>query len=145
MFGISFEVELHGFAELRGRMLNMSPAAAGIGALLVRASQAAFAGEKPPGGLVGWAPLAQRTVRERERAGFPGTRPILRRSGNLANSVRIHLVEAHNVVVGTDVAYAGVHMTGRKTPTGMPARVFLGIGAQEQVAMLSIVNQHLAG
>lgn len=145
MFGITFEVKLHGFAELRGRLLNMTPAAAGIGALLVRASQNAFAAEKPPGGLVSWAPLQERTVRERQRAGYPGERPILRRTGNLANSIRIHMVEAHSVVVGTDVPYAGVHMTGRKTPTPMPARVFLGIGATEQTQMLSIIAQHLAG
>jgi hypothetical protein len=51
----------------------------------IRASFAAnFASESA--GAASWAPLAPRTVRDRERLGYPGEHPILVRSGSYRRS-----------------------------------------------------------
>jgi len=60
----------------------------------------------------GWAPLARSTVAERQRLGFPGRRPILRRSGSLLAALTEptnagHVLDIVRVGQGTTMLYYG--------------------------------------
>jgi len=60
----------------------------------------------------GWAPLATSTVAERQRLGFPGRRPILRRTGSLLGALTEpmnagHVLDYARVGAGTTVLHYG--------------------------------------
>lgn len=94
-----------------------------------------------------WAPLAERTVAERRRLGFPGTHPILQRTRELKRSVveRGHPYNVSELDIGggtltltlgsRDPRFGLLH-GGGTTPTGgvVPARpmTVLGTGADLQ-------------
>lgn len=148
MIGLNFAFDLSGLNALEARLTNLAPAMERIGVMLVHASRSAFFSESTVNGAP-WQPLAAMTQAQRSAQDYGAEGPKLRRTETLMNSVAVHLVSIDSVVVGTDLDYAAVHMTGRATGSAeggpMPARPFLGVGPDEEAAMALILEQHLSG
>ena len=76
------------------------------------------------GGLFGgWKPLAASTVRDRERLGFPGRRPILQRTGKLKESTRSGIQGNILTIENTDEKFK-YHQKGTKR---IPQRKILSL------------------
>jgi phage gpG-like protein len=52
-----------------------------------------------------WAPLAESTIEDKSRKGFPTPKPLLR-TGELRDSIEYVVHDEHNAAVGTDKDYA---------------------------------------
>lgn len=90
---------------------------------------------------VAWVPLAQQTVEEREFLGFPGTNPILIRTGDLLNSLinpndADHVEDITATAAGFTVDIGTMDSRAGELNNGsgrIPARPFLTMDdAQEQ-------------
>lgn len=95
---------------------DASPAFEKIGDSLARAERRQFKSEGNYGSA-GWAPLAPRTVRERQRLGYGGEHPILVRTGDLRDSLTVRpfgvdVVETQFAVFGSGVDYGLFHQQG---------------------------------
>lgn len=154
--------------DLVARMSDPDPFLKAVGAHIVTRTQEMFAGEEDPDGRP-WAPLRQTTISRREKKGqLPLT--VLRsnssgKSGSsLAGSINYELTGDGGVRVGTPVVYAAVHQFGARkgslgaywwtTKTGktvegsspwgdIPSRPFLGVGVEDQTAILYMAETWL--
>jgi len=138
-------VVLAGFEALLGLSRNMMPVMDDIGASMVVSTQGRFESGVGPDG-VAWAP----SLRAKEVNG-----QTLVDTARLVQSIT-HEASPTDVVWGTDVIYGRVHQTGEtitakgggalrfKSPGGgfvtvnsvtIPARPFLGVDAQDDVAI----------
>ena len=86
-----------------------------------------------------WKPLADSTVRERERLGYGGAHPILQRKGELRESLTIRggvgnvfEVSPDRLRVGTSLFFAFFHQDGTQK---MPARPLVGVSRQRRSAI----------
>lgn len=132
---------------------DLSPVMQEIAGLLEAEAQQAFdAGESPDGKP--WADLSDTTKRRRAAGGtWPGQ--ILNVTGALSNSITSSF-GSDFAVAGTNLIYASTHQfgaakgafgstsRGAPIPWGdIPARPFLGLGADGEAEVVDILRRHL--
>ena len=130
-----------GLTLLQQRGGDMTPAMMEIAGHLVDSVAEAFASEATPGGKT-WTPLAEATLRDRQRRRY-GAGPILERSGDLASRILADWTDT-SAVAGTNVVYAATHHFGDQE-RGIPARPFLGVSVDARDAILQALIDHLGG
>ena len=98
---------------LRGRLEDLSPAMAAIGAAILSEVDLGFREQRDPWGQ-DWAPLSEATtIPMRRRGGGAGSNKILRDTGVLANSFSAK-ANRKSAVVGTKDKRAGTHQFGAR-------------------------------
>lgn len=116
--GVNIRVEVHS-AEVEALLARIAAVGADatpfmreVGQYLLSATERRFETARGPGG-VPWQRLSKRTARERIKKGY-GTTNILKRSGDLKNSIAIGgaIVTADSVEIGTNVPYAAIQQFG---------------------------------
>lgn len=107
--------------------------------IIVTAMKDNFAGEWD--GTEHWQQLAPRTVEDRIRKGFPGSHPILERTGRLKNSINgdSNSESAEGYVDGR-IPYAEYLNDGTSK---MPARPYLAISAKDEERIEEAIWEHL--
>ena len=114
-------------AALCAAIMDLRPAMEVCTRIVADGIEANFRSESCAGDA--WAPLAARTVEERERKGFGGAHPILNRTSVLKNCASAYREAMTNgAAVGPDGCdYAGVHLGGADGFGGgrVPVRDFL--------------------
>lgn len=129
-------------SRLDAGLKDLTPALAVIGRDL-RAGMAANWAADIGGNGVAWAALRPTTIAIRESMGFPGSHPILRRTGTLQDSVAV-FASARSVVVGSPAPVAGMHQTGyRNGARQVPARPLVGITAAGLQTAASTLLAHI--
>lgn len=89
-----------------------------------------FAGEWD--GEEHWKQLAPRTVQDRIAKGYPGSHPILERSGDLKNSMKDSSDnDSAEVGPSEDIPYAGVHADG-SADGKIPQRDYLRLNPRDE-------------
>ncbi|MDQ2823580.1 MAG: phage virion morphogenesis protein [Pseudomonadota bacterium] len=123
-----FDLLFASLGRLEGELKDLTPVMALVGRDL-RAGMAMNWAADMGGNGVAWAALRPTTVAIRESRGYPGTHPILRRSGSLQDSVAV-FASSRSVVVGSPAPVAGMHQTGYHNGSRyVPARPLVGITA----------------
>lgn len=99
----------------------------------------------------GWEPLAPSTVRERERKGYGGAHPILRRTGALQDSFTnpaaphaVFRVEPEGFFVGSSDPVAHFHQTGGSVEGRPPRRALVELSTADEVRWVAILGRYLA-
>lgn len=113
--------------------LHLADLMAKIGALVVEQTTARFSSKTDPDGAgwPGWAPST-------ERSGDLGS--LMVRSGALMGSITAEKDDA-SAVVAYGLFYGDFHQSGTSK---MPARPFLGLGAEDIEAIDELVEAHLS-
>jgi phage virion morphogenesis protein len=136
--------------------VHLRPALEDIGDALENAARLTFVDQVDPYGHP-WAPLSPVTLERRRKAGAGAQ--ILRDTGRLANSLT-YVASDTEVLVGTNVIYAGTHefgaprgsygatRRGSPIPWGdVPARQFLpderGLPPDQEADVLQILTRYL--
>lgn len=130
---------------------DLRPALTEIGQALVESTLLRFKDSKAPDGGT-WTPLSPVTIALRRRG---SSKPLLD-TGRLRSSIT-KAVSAHDVVVGTNVRYAGTQhfgaskgqygrtRRGAPIPWGnVPARPFLGMSSGDRNEILAILRDRLS-
>lgn len=136
------------FNQILARTQDLSPAMRAIAGHLEDATERAFATESSPAGGL-WDDLADVTKDRRAAVGkWPGQK--LQVTGHLAASIESRFTD-NSVSIGTNVIYAAMQQFGGTTsPNSMmpnkiiPARPFLGIGAEDEAAILETLRDFLS-
>ncbi len=130
---------------------NLRPVLTSIGEAMVESTKLRFRDSHAPDGGR-WAPLSPVTVALRRKG---SSKPLLD-TGRLRNSIT-RAVGVRDVVIGTNVIYAGTHQLGArkgqygKTRRGapipwgnVPARPFLGMSLGDKAEILAILRDALS-
>ena len=158
----SAEVEA-AFAELSQRLTDFSPVMADIGELMIESTKQNFVEGSSPDGIP-WAAKSQATIDAyKARGDTPNVRPLIGASKSLSTTIFAQS-DAASVSWGSNMVYSGVMQFGAaagefgatigrdkngrefftSTPWGnIPARPFLGIGADDQVAIIKTIEDWL--
>lgn len=139
-------------AGLTETISDLRPVLANIGEHMLRSTRERWDREISPSGIA-WTPLRPSTIasksrtqkgnktksgQARSRTRAPAT-AILRES-NLLRDTIAYQVSGGNLRVGTPQAYGVFHQFGTRK---MPAREFLGVGAEDEIEILEIVESFL--
>jgi len=129
---------------------NLRPILTSIGETMVESTKLRFRDSQAPDGGR-WAPLSPVTIALRRQG---SSKPLLD-TGRLRNSIT-RAVGVRDVVIGTNVIYAGTHQFGArkgqygKTRRGapipwgnVPARPFLGMSLGDKAEILGILREAL--
>lgn len=141
------------FEKVAGRLKKTAPLMRNISEILRFVADEAFRRGRSPAG-VPWQPLSATTIHARARQGY-GPRPILIRSGRLANSI-VTRWDATKAMAGTNAIQAAVlqfgarkgafgrTQTGTPIPWGdIPARPFLGFSRDAREDILEAIRSHV--
>lgn len=121
-------------AEMHGPMAQAKE-------IVTRAIDNNFATESAAGET--WAPLAERTVRERIQQGYGGEHPILERTKELRGSMKGSSDnESAEVGPSEDIPYAAVHEHGSEDGK-IPARPYLRITVVDEQKIENAILDHL--
>lgn len=135
---------------------DMTPIYEDIGEYMIEATRRRFATGTAPDGTP-WAPKRASTLDRYKRMGY-GTlsRPLIGPGKALSRQI-LKFVSSGGVVIGSSLIYSGVMQggaakgafgkdrRGRSLPWGkIPARVWLGISAEDEREIVAIVDEHLA-
>lgn len=134
---------------------GMTPLHEEIGEYMLRVTEQRFqAGTAPDG--TRWAPKSQTTLDRYKALGYGNKPRPLIRSGALAGSV-VKFVSQAGALIGSPLIYSGVMQDGagkgafgkdrrgRSIPWGrIPARVWLGLSAADDTAIVEIADEHIA-
>lgn len=139
---------LHSFNRLLSSSNDLAPAMLAVEAILANATERSFAEQATPQGEA-WSDLSDMTKAQRQASGYwPGQ--ILQRTGHLASSIETDST-ALTAEIGTNVIYAALQFYGGQTsPNSMipnkeiAPREFLGVGADDENAILLVVQKFLA-
>ncbi len=150
MSGISYKATVKdadmraGLAALINRMENKQGFYKNVGEHLLNSVGDNFDNEESPDGEK-WTPLSPVTVMRREKQGH-GSTPILRVSGALRGSINIAASD-DDVRVGTAKVYGAMMHFGGESKGYMkatiPARPYLGIGADDEVEIFAVAEAWL--
>lgn len=140
-----------GLRRLQQMGVNLRPVMVDIGAMLRAATDLRFVDSTDPNGGK-WKPLSPVTALLRKKG--RGGQPLIDRS-RLRTSIT-YLASSRDVLVGTNVKYAGTHQFGAKKgqygktkrnspiPWGdVPARPFLGVSRDDEREMSDIIADHV--
>lgn len=89
-----------------------------------------------------WAPLKPSTVSQRVALGFPGTRPILVRTGRLKRGFRIQRILPDELTITNKVPYGVFHQLGTDR---IPQRKVMGFSNKSLKAIEQILKNHIHG
>jgi len=117
-------------SRLAGHLGDTTPLMASIGQSLVASTLHRFETGRGPGGI-SWVPLAPSTKRRKAKA---GRTKLLIWSARLRGSINAR-PSASEVVVGTNVEYAGIHQFGAEIETGARSQLY-SRGAKGRFAKL---------
>lgn len=135
---------------------DMTPIYEDIGEYMIEATRRRFISGTAPDGTP-WAPKRASTLDRYKRLGY-GTlsRPLIGPGKALSRQI-LKFVSSGGVVIGSSLIYSGVMQEGaakgafgkdrrgRSLPWGrIPARVWLGISAEDEREIVAIVDEHLA-
>lgn len=134
---------------------DMTPIYRDVGEYMVKATRERFVkGEAPDGSK--WAAKSQATLERYKKLGY-GTfrKPLIGPSGWLSREIST-FADKRGVVIGSSLIYSGVMQfgaakgafgsdsRGRPVPWGrIPARVWLGVGKDDETAIIEIAEKHL--
>ncbi len=140
-----------GLRRLQQLGVNLRPVMVDIGAMLRASTDLRFVDSQAPDGSK-WKPLSPVTVALRGKGS--GWQPLMKKGG-LRTSMT-YLATPREVLVGTNVIYAGTHQLGArrgqygKTKRGspipwgnVPARPFLGVSRDDEREIHSIIADHV--
>lgn len=137
---------------------DMTPLMADLGELLTRSTKQRFAEGVSPEGAK-WAPKSQTTLNRygARKSNRVDIRPLFGPSGAL-NSTIYPETSRDEALIGSPMIYAAVHQlgaargafgamkNGAPIPWGnIPARPFLGLSAEDDVAVVETVQDYLTG
>lgn len=159
MFHIEFKYEAvaNALREAATRLDDMTKLNDDIGEYVVEATKERFRKGVDPDGKA-WLPKKQAT-RDRYIANKDGDRPdpLIGPSKRLSSEIN-SLVARNSVEIGSNLEYSGVMQGGarkgafgtdsrnRPLPWGdIPARVWLGLSAEDERNIIDIVDEHLEG
>lgn len=125
----SAKFELEGFAR---RLERLEQPTAEATLFMERQTKLRFAQQVSPDGA-SWAPLAPSTLAKKK------TSAILRETATLVNSITSQAMGLTGKVF-TPTEYGLYHQTGTSK---MPARVFLGISAEDETKIRKIYEQYI--
>ncbi|WP_299165811.1 phage virion morphogenesis protein [uncultured Tateyamaria sp.] len=149
-------------AQLSDRLDDTSGFYKNVGEHMLRSTKANFEGEVSPDGQP-WKPLMPSTMRRREKRGQTPIQ-ILRATRNTGLAASINYqVETDLVRIGSPKEYAAIHQLGgtikRKARKGkafgkddvsvpahtinIPARPYIGVGADDEVIIIEIADEWL--
>lgn len=137
-------------AAVAERARDVRPAYPEMVAIFQNIVAATFDTEGASGASGPWQPLAPRTVRERERLGYGGSHPILKRTGTLERSLTGYtgdtiLVEQPNYLgIGTAVPYVVFHQSTDPRHR-LPRRAVFDPTTDQKHALLLPLRQYLTG
>ncbi|MGB3165631.1 MAG: phage virion morphogenesis protein [Alteraurantiacibacter sp.] len=158
MFTVEFNAEEARGAIRKGldALTDMTPIFTEIGEYLVRSTKQRFQQGVDPDGK-DWAPKSEATMERYRRMGYGNRpRPLIGPSGMLSSQI-LTFPARESVTIGSNMKYAAVMQSGaakgafgsdtsgRPIPWGqIPARAWLGISAEDETAIVEIVNENLA-
>lgn len=143
---IGLQITVHGDKEVERLFAtlvqpNLDEMLDDIGALVVSQVDQRFQDEEDPSETP-WADWTERYARTRH-----GGDKLLQSEGFLRGSIN-HQVVGGAVEVGSNLVYAGHHQFGSKKKSGrgsgVPARPFLGVSADNRDAIEDLVNDFIA-
>lgn len=134
---------------------DLTPVYRDIGEYMVEATRKRFVQGVAPDGSK-WAPKSAATLERYRQLGYGKlTRPLVGPSRSLSRQIQ-NFVSKGGVLIGSSLIYSGVMQDGaakgafgkdrrgRSIPWGrIPARVWLGISAADDAAIVDIVDEHL--
>lgn len=137
------------------QLQDMTPIYEDIGELMVNSTRERFAQGRAPDGSP-WAPKSEATLERYRRLGYGSlTRPLIGPGKALSRQIQ-KIVARNGVTIGSSLIYSGVmqdgaqkgafgsNQRGRPIPWGnIVARVWLGISASDEKAIVDIVDEHL--
>ncbi len=132
--------------RLQQRVSNLRPALAAVANELQSVTDHAFQTETDPATGRRWQDLADSTKKSRTKVGkWPGQ--ILQMSaGGLVASIQPQSSDTF-AEVGTNKVYAAIHQfggrAGRNHASIIPARPFLGLGADDKAEIIAILERHI--
>lgn len=135
---------------------DLTPIYQDIGEYMIEATRRRFVTGTAPDGSP-WAPKSAGTLERYKRLGYGSLgRPLIGPSKALSRQI-LKFVSKGGVVIGSAQIYSGVMQfgadkgafgtdrRGRSIPWGrIPARVWLGLSAADELAIIEIVDEHLA-
>jgi len=139
------------------QLANPVPMFEEIGEYMLEATRQRFIrGEAPDGSA--WAPKRPSTLERYKRLGYGNrTRPLIGAGQRLSREI-VRNATRSGVTIGSALIYSGVMQDGaargafgtdrrgRPLPWGtIPARVWLGISAADDAAIVDIADEYLAG
>ncbi|MEQ1499148.1 MAG: phage virion morphogenesis protein [Novosphingobium sp.] len=138
-----------------GTLSDMTPLYQDIGEYMVEATRRRFIEGRAPDGSA-WAPKSQTTLDRYRRMGYGSLlRPLIGPGKALSRQI-LQFVNRDGVTIGSPLIYSGTMQNGaakgafgadrrgRPIPWGrIPARVWLGIAARDELAIVEIVDEHL--
>lgn len=115
-----------------------------IGEHMLNSTKDNFSNESAPDGTA-WSPLAPATIAGRLDKGYNAS-GILRASGTMAGGIN-YRASSSSVSIGTNAIQAAIHQWGGKAGRGhsviIPARPYLGVGPDDETAIVEIVEDYL--
>ena len=132
------------------RFADVRPAWPAVVATFRAITRQTFASEGATSDFGEWEPLAPRTIAQREKLGYPGAHPILRRSGALEDSLTsqtgdsIIVQQAQYLGIGTAVPYVVYHQSVAPR-TKLPRRPVVALTADQRHEVLMPLRQWLTG
>ncbi len=138
MAGISITVNVDdaavqaAFRRLQQRADNLEPVFADIAEMLLESTKQRFDDKQSPDGTL-WAALAPKTIRRKKKPGSS----ILVESGMLIDQL-VTESDGHHAAIGSNMIYAATHQFGAEE-RNIPARPFLGLSAQDEADIASLL------
>ncbi|TDE40933.1 phage virion morphogenesis protein [Antarcticimicrobium sediminis] len=158
MIKIGLNDDISGMLEqLATRLTDMTPVMQDLGELLTESTKQRFKDGVSPDGAT-WAPKSQTTIEAYEaRKDKVDLRPLFGPSGRLSSEIH-YVAGAHSVELGSSLIYSAVQQLGADKgafgsmandspiPWGnIPARPFLGLSDDDQIAITETIQSWLLG
>lgn len=144
------EIVARRFNALAERLADARPAWPAVLATFRQIAADTFATEGASSAAGSWPQLAPRTIAERNRLGYPGPHPILRRTGRLADSLTMGtgdtiLVEMPTYLgIGTAVPYVMFHQS-TDARMRLPRRAVVDYTTDQKHLLLMPLRQYFLG
>lgn len=158
MFSVQFNAgaSREALRTAMNQLEDMTPIYADIGEYMVNATRQRFLKGQAPDGSA-WAAKRPATLERYKRLGYGSlTKPLIGPGRALSRQIQRNVSKNH-VEVGSSLIYAGVMQDGaakgafgsdrhgRPIPWGrIPARAWLGISREDELAIVEIAEEHVA-
>ncbi len=134
---------------------DMTPIYADVGEYMIQATRKRFQQQKAPDGTA-WAKKSPATLDRYKRLGYGHLNRVLTGPSRRLSREIQKFVSKDGMLIGSSLIYSGVMQDGaakgafgadrrgRPIPWGrIPARVWLGLSAEDDAAIIDIVDEHL--
>lgn len=139
----------------KATLADMTPVYQDIAEYMIEVTRQRFASGTDPDGNA-WAPKKPATLERYKRLGYGNLPKTLIGPGKRLSREVVGQASRSGAVIGSALIYSGVmqdgaeqgafgaNKRGRPIPWGrIPARTWLGIGAEDELAIIEIVEEHL--